>query len=509
MSRWNEVNDDEKFISIWDMIFYLLHRWKFIVIAVVIGAVLAGGLTFAKSYADAKKGTAGKGAETVTLTPDEMAAMEIRLETIEEYLTNIKEYDGYLQNSIRMKLDPNGYYEGSIRYLFIAENSADALKALNACYQQVFSSESYEELSGLLKDQPTEAALRECFTLEAQPSVTWEQNEAEGENYKSLLEDLKDFSMNEDTSADTQEKQPEILTRGERTVLWNITFSYYDQAECEKVMEFVLEQMETVIGQVAETASVQEIGHDVHLTSDVKLIKESHQLEAAKEYVYSAIEELEEDMTTNQRKYYEQYMAGDSQQEETVAAVPGKAKVDWKYVILAAVAAGGCVGVLLAGMYLFGNYIHGKEELAAYVEVPVIGLSGETQDSRKNKIDCLVDQLESRVRKGKEDTKNMAAAMLCSYAKQSGMEKVYLTGTAVGKNKELFSELCAETKKSGVELLEGKSILEDTTAVTDATNCGCIVLWEKCNKTSYRDLREELKKAGYCDLKVLGIVLEK
>ncbi len=469
--NWKQVSDDEKEMSISDMLFYLLRQWKVAVIAALIGLLLVGGLTYAKSLENAKKSASNsQTTQAGMLTEEEEFAADVKIDTINEYKQNIEEYNEYLDNSIRMKLDPNGFYRGTIKFMFTSESPAAALKALNVCSDLVFNNENYEKMTQLLTEEISEAYVREAFTFE------------------------KETMSNEKSS--------------ENVIVWDVSFVHYEQEECEKIVDYIDEQMNNVMAQLDENVVAEQVGRDVYLACYVDLIKESMSLEVGKSSVYTSMEKVKADMSNTEKAYYElSTSSGEQTEAVNTEVVPVKASVQWKYAVLAAVGAGGCVIVFCAALYLFGNLVHNKEELEVYTNVPVIGLSAKK--TKKNVIDHLIDRLEHCVRNGKEDTIDMAATMLCNYAVQNHVKRIYLSGAKGEHREELMAQFNSRMEKEKIELIGGNSILEDVKAISDAVECGSVVFLEKSNKTSHRDLREELRKAGHCELKVLGIILEK
>ena len=113
--NYNHINEDEKMLSLTGLCFYVLKKWKVMVLAAVIMAVLAGTWFTVKDYQTYK---ASQGAEQQTVDKKNVsenvkASVLAKMESIDEYRETIKTYEYYYENSIKVKLDPNNIYQGS------------------------------------------------------------------------------------------------------------------------------------------------------------------------------------------------------------------------------------------------------------------------------------------------------------------------------------------------------------------------------------------------------------
>lgn len=450
------IFEEEKTINLVDACFYLLKQWKVMVAAAVILTVLAGGLSLVKSnktYQEnlAAQNTAPSAPVVVEMTEDEKAAYQKKLATIKEYQQYIKETDYYLANSLKLKLDPNGYYEGKITYIFSADKSAEALQAAEFCKGEVLNGAAMEALAAKLAEPVDTAMLSEVILDEIVSYIT-------------------------DESAAVQ------LT---------VKVQHYDQADCEILMAGVKETLEAATELFDEnhiSVKVNAVDAAVARAVAPELIGVSYDKINARNAVSDALKSIEEGLTEKEKRAY----SPDKETEENAPMEVEGVKevlpeVEKPSVSMKLVVVGAAAGIFLAAafygvLYLFGGKVHNKEELESWVAVPVLSSGKEPE---------------------------VTAAMLAEMAEKEQTAKVYLTGsrdTVLAKAEEMIKAAMTEKK---VEVICGMDGLNTADALAQMADCGTVIFVEKCNESKEKDLREEIEKASSCGVKVLGIVLEK
>ena len=158
-----------------------------------------------------------------------------------------------------------------------------------------------------------------------------------------------------------------------------------------------------------------------------------------------------------------------------------------KIVIVAAVAGAIATAVICAIVYLFNGRIHNKEELGSYMRLPIFDMASDRK---------------------KGNTPEMLAVLLAGHLNAHGLEKVYLSGSLGRQQVQLLNTLKELVEKKGFTAEVGKSILTDAGSLQKAADCGCMVFVEKCHESKDKDLREEISKAMFCGIRVLGVILE-
>lgn len=450
-------NKEEKTINLIDVCFFVLKRWKMMVLAgIVLAAAVAGG-TYMKSTEEYKEYQMEmqlpihEVVETVKLSPDEKFSLQAKIDVIEEYKQNIAEYEYYLKNSVKVKLDPNCFYEGVVKYLLSSEDNAEAMKAINLCYEQVFKEDNYMALAECLVDKTDVALLKEVVSVEEERFVD------------------------------------EFEKKYDADVLFTIKVQHYAQNDCENMVAYYvkeLENMQDIFEDEALNVKFERVSSDVKTCSDQALVLLSHDINTAKVNAYDGIANIEKNMTDAQKEYYvlsqkmKEEPSGSS--EEMLNNVP-KPSVDWKIVVIAAIAGAFLMAGFYGILYLFNGCVHNKEELESWLNVPILNA---------------------------EEKEEMVAVLLAGIAEEKGAKTVYLSNP-IGGNDEKNKKIKELLEKKGLNIRIGNGILQDVKALQEAAECGFIVFIEKCNVSKEKDITEELDKVASCGINTLGIILEK
>ena len=137
---------EEREIDLLDMIADILSHWKGILVALLIGAVLMGGLSYVKSYRSVQNEQTAE--ETTVLDREAVDTQLEQLETVLKegdkttVLTTVddeREYlykDKYAQESVYMQLDPLNVAQTELVYGIQAEDAGQAQR-LGAIYKNV------------------------------------------------------------------------------------------------------------------------------------------------------------------------------------------------------------------------------------------------------------------------------------------------------------------------------------------------------------------------------------
>lgn len=424
----NLIYDDEKTISLVHLCMYIMGKWKLMIIAAIVLAILSGGLSYIKSSKipeQSGKVLSLEEAEASFSTEDEFTAVQNKIAKIDEYEQNVEERDYYIENSVKIRLNPNGFYEGTVTYVVSAADEKDILKAVTLLKSELLSEESFEKMAEELTEAKDPALLKEVVT-----------------------------------------EKTEYYETGAEVI---IKARHYEKEECEKMLEVLKKDL----------PDVELIDAQVKTSSDYALISFSSDMLNARNTAYDAIKTIENGMSDKEKIYYELIENPNAVQEPVEAAKPS---VDIKMAILAAVLGVFCVAGVYGVIYLFSGYVHTKEELQSWVDIPVL----ETGDNLE-----------------------MLAAMLAGIAGEYNEKSLYLTSSLGSPNTELMENVKKMLQTKGIEAVVGQRVLDNPAALEDAMKCGAVVFTEMCNQSKEKDIREEIVKANSCGVRVLGVILEK
>lgn len=445
------IFEDEKTLNLLDAFFYLLGKWKVMVAAAVILAVLAGGLSFVKSNRayQASLESATVEAAVIELPEEELDNYLAKAAKIEEYEQNVAERDYYLENSIRVKLDPNGFYEGTAAYIFSSEKSSDAVEAAEYCKMEVLKADNLEALAKELSEETDPAMLNEVA-----------------------------FFEEKDLKADTAETVKVVLKT-----------QHYNEADCDQMLSFLTDKMDAAMESLraqGNSAKMVSVTPNVGITSDSSKMNVSADMVNARSIAYDNWLAAKESLSETEKAFYEQEKNKENPEEDAAAeeVLPEAAKpsVSMKLVVVGAAAGVFLAAAYYAVVYLFGGQVHNKEELESWLAVPVLDAHSSME---------------------------VTAAMVASMAEKAGAKKLYLTGSKEKILSDAAEVIRAALAEKNVTLLCGTDGLNTADALAQMAECGFVVFVEKCNESKEKDIRGEIEKASSCDVNVLGIVLEK
>lgn len=476
----NEIYTEEKSISIVDMLFYILYRWKIVFAVAMAVAVAVVSLSFVKNSTENNEPMMDL-MHQAELTEEEASDLRYKVNLINSYEKMIAECDEYLQKSIKMQLDSTGYYEGNLCYVLSGENSADILTVALKCKGKMESEETFENLSKSLNEKIQSSMLREVVTVSLRTS---------------------------------QEEEQAVLKMTNEQVL-DITVLHYNRSECVKILNYledILDEEVSILLHSIPSVKVENVAYTVALKSDSQLINDRKEFLSVKFSAYEDILNTKEKMSENQKQYYE-LMYREQAEGEMFQTEDSRTdtRINWKYVIVIAVAAAFCVMAFFAAVYLFSGSIHTKRELESCIGIPVIGYDPGNWKKKRNPIDQLINKLEIKAGGVYGDTLEMVCAVLKRYAEQENTKKFYVSGSCMAQGTAVaaLEQLKKMLEADGIEFLVGQNILEDAMMFQDAIECGNIVFWEKCNQSLEQNIRAEINKVISCNAKVLAIVLER
>lgn len=454
-----------KEISLLDMCFYILSKWKIMIAAALLGAVVVGTVSYLnsyKQYKDAQSVVKTENAPTIDLTEDEIQALEAKIAVINEYEQDIAEYDYYLENSIRAKLNPNKFYRGSVNYYF--EGGEENAKAKVFCEEEILKESNYEELALRLTEETDAALIKEV--------VSFKQNDENGR--------------------------------------FSIVVEHYDKNECSIMLDFFEEKMksaEEMLEAQGISADIQKVSSDIKTVNDYELVELSTNINNKRAAAYDNVSALEAKMTDVQKAYYMRNYGENGEKVTDTTETAAKPGVNIKLTAVGVIMGLFFVICIFGVRYLFSDRVHTKEEMESWLSLPVYEYEVES-NKKVNFIDSTLNSVRKSMMAKSAETPEMIAQMIAIAAKQTNEKKIYFTGRTECVNSEVIKKIMTEMAAEDFEVMIGSSLLGNVEALKMAEEYGCMVLVEKCNVSQEKNIRQEIVKANTCGIKVLGVILE-
>ena len=488
--KYNYYEDDVE-IDLIDLMFHLLKKWRGLIIAIVIGAVLGMGIYAVKTHQQKKELAANTAAaeelqeedtfdeSQYDIDDDVKANMELAYQYRQLYRKQLE----YNQKSVIMQLDPNAVYTGELKYYLSAGYDTGLVSVL---YQSILSNKDLlaelQEASGLDCEVP--------YIKELIDSGVSRENDADI-NINNLVSDL---------------------TNSVASVTKNAFVSYKvvstSEDSCERMIQVIREKVQELDAQCQETYagySAVEVADSVRkVTDNSYLNQQKSNIDQLNTYL-SNVQKLENALTDEEKEYYfrkylTKELATQDEDEELTAVVADEpepvSKVKW---LILGIFLGICVwGLYECCRYLLDSSVKTADEVQRLTHLPVIGCYQDIT-VKKNKIDQAIMQLQSKVT-GKGDSLDYIGSMINAMEQENCLISSQTAFTETRQIVEKLREYCSEMK---IEEYSSKSV----DSLNTARNIGNEILVVSTGETKRSDIKRELEVCIMQNIEISGLIV--
>ncbi len=450
-------NTYEQEIDLKDLMFAVLYKWRPIVLAAVVLALVLGGYRAISTYRT--QNDAQKLEDAQKAYEDSVEKFhkdqENREREIENLKNSIDEQEKYLEGSVLMRMSPYDVWKAKT-VLFIKTD------------YQIMPEMVYQNLNF------TDTIMTTYVT-----SLT-------------SLEFFKDVA--EETNVDERYLNELVTVSGSGNLL-TLEVKHASQEEAQELMDALLDGVERMGRRIKAN-----IGN--HTVSEV-----SSSMASVVELSLQDTQRSQTDRLTTLNESLEQKQEDLENMEEpeppttsTMAAV----KSGVKYAVLGGVLGAFMVVFFVCVIFLMSDKLYSAKELKNRYRVKILGtlpVSGK----KAFVVDAWLKKLEGRAYGKDADTEyGLIAANISNYA--SDIKKLLVIGTADGgKLAEVVSGL--ESRLDGVQVITGGNVLMDEQALRKLPECDSVVLVEQCKYSGYSDVALEIEKARDLDKTLVGCVV--
>lgn len=480
----------EREINLLDMLWTVCLKWRQILLAAVIFAVLAGGLSYLKSSQMAKEASEPAeeiDLEDIGLEDDSKKNVDVYLEYKQMYADQII----YNDSAPLMQLDANGFYRDVIT--FYVDNH-------------------YAVEYPLMTKTNNINAMLETYKAELRTNeFTTKLNELVGNDectmpYGTELVDCanKYGHLNEMTSG-----------------VGVLMISVYGNNEqtCKELASLVMETIQAGKGNVTEKFGEHEIfliEENCSYISDPDLLRyQQENINKLSTYATN-IDNMKNKLTDIELSYVDAYekeeMLESGELKEEAVEVP-VVSISKKLVVLGFVGGAAVVFCVAVFTYLFNGRLRLEDNFEMMYGVKLLG-NVILKDNKKKKWFGFVDKFFTKMRHlnrhyfEADEAISMVAAGIKIGAKRMNASKVYVTGATLGKEeKKVIEKLQKELNKADVSLIAGKPILYDAEALEKSAEVGFVVLLEEAGVSLYNEVAEEIEVCEHQGMNVLGAIV--
>lgn len=481
----------EREINLLDMIADVLSHWRGLMAALVLGAVLLGGVSYMKTLRTVQNvqqpETVVQEEATVQeqLTQMEQSLDEKSRATVLAVVDDEKEYDlkkTYSENSIYMQLNPLQMVQTELIYqVQTADGTMDG--QLGALYTSLLNNVGLYDW--VTQQTGIEAGcVGELILAETVSSLTIPSKE---------------------------------MTLGTNCVKVSILQS--DTETCQKLAEavktYISEEQKQLNDELGQHALVL-VSESVGSVMNKDLMNEQIKCRNEIASLQSMIATAKADFTEEQKQYYELLTWEEAEQSEQPAQnataeenpVPSPS-VSKKYVLLGAVLFAVVYVVVICMAYIFNTRLRESDELQSIYDIPQIGLVVQ-ESGRKVFLDKWVDFLHHYGKRKftAEQSMELAFAAIKIAAVKNGLNNICLMGCNMSAGADKVCEsLKAALEKEQISVSILDNVLYDAEAMEKMDAMQGAVLVEKAGSTLYNEVASELELLKRQDVRVLGGII--
>lgn len=488
--RYGYYEDDME-IDLIDMLFYLLKKWRGLVIAIILGLLLGLGIYAVKDHQQkalqAENLAASESADkeeafdesAYDISEDVKANMELAYQYRQLYRKQLE----YNQKSVIMQLDPNAVYTGELKYYLTAEYDTGLVSEL---YQSILSDtdllKELQAASGLDCDVP--------YIKELIDSGVSKENDA-NININNLVSDITDSVASVTKNAFVSYKV--VSTSRE---------------SCEKMIQVIREKVQELDAQCQETYtgySATEVTDSVRkVTDNSYLNQQKANIDQLNTYL-SNVQKLENGLSDTEKEYYcKKYLAREYKAEDedenisTVSTIEIEPVSKVKWILIGLILSIFVWGVYECCRYLFNGCVKTADEAQYLTHLPVLGYYQDHSSERKG-LDRLLDCLQMKFeRKGEA----------LSYIKTviTSMEQEI---SVLSVESELFETRKIMDELAGMchNLQSSDYACENENALITAKKAGNEILVISAGKTRRAHLMRELEVCRLQSVKIKGLII--
>ena len=447
-----EMNNEEREIDLKDLFAALLHRWKLILIWMILFAVLVGGIMSYRDYLSVRAAadTSGAGYEAMVadMTEEQVSNTEQFYQRYINFKARVDETQKYINESAMMKLNANCVSRYNVDYYVESEYAG----IIDTICSGTIDMDDYDEIARILGNGVDPHYVSELISM--QGNVSQETYDIDTDKVGDLI------------NGSVSHTYKGIL---------HLSVTTNDRASGEKVAQYIgtelLEQISRLSGVGIEaqikpyaTTYTEEVDAALAEYQRTKTEETSAQIKSFNDFNKSAKDTLDESEYA-----LLQYKINMEQQPIE--------HVHWKKWIVLGAAAGICLGVVVVVIaYLFSPQIKTVDELKAMYRKQELGIVFAPADS-KVLVGRWFHQWAEAIERsglnviGDAEAVGIIASRIASIARDGGHKKVYLvTDAAEGYTKTILEQCVELLGESGITASFGHpvSALADLEALRES-----------------------------------------
>lgn len=485
----------EREISLINLLFEILLKWRMIIVAMVIGGVLLGGYSYLQSVKtiNVQQSQNEFKENNVIETQEELLAhlentltevQKNNVKTVVEY----EEYNEYYNNSVLMQVNANSIPTTNLIFSAETQNEKDKV-ILVSVYSHIIETGIVQWLIENGMDSNEAAKAAELVTVKTDM----------GSQVDVLLSSTKG-----------------IIT---------VSVIHMDETQCKELAEAIKnlvfskkEDLKALYGEI-EVVLVDEF-YATETSMDV--LTKQRTIFTNVVAGNANIDKLKTAFTPDETKYYE-ILKGDITSNEAGVEVPEietapapvvtpSPSMNVKLVIIGMLAFAFLYVFFVFIMYLFNNKLRATDNMAELYDITQIGVVSNTNGKKKflGFIDTLIIKLRDRNKRKftQEESEEIVAVAIKMAVRKSGANDVCLIGCEVKKQTEdICNNIKALLEKEDIKVSVLDNVLYNAETLEKLEDAKNAVLVEKVGSTMYDEVAKEVELLQRNKINVLGGIL--
>lgn len=433
-------------IDLIDLLFYILRRWRVLLIGMVVMALGFPSLMFIKNHGGNEAATGGE--------------IEEKTETVLMLEEGIEAKKTYADQSLLMQVNP------------YAENMVTLYYYVDTDYQI--------NLSENIEENPV----------------------------KDIVREYRIYLQTDDVRrclADEQKLDADLYYIGELIDSYNETdnrFAVSIIGVTEEQAEQIADQIEKLLEAHSETVQETFGQHKLKLIHRTSVCLMDWELYDKQKEVYDSIESMQAELDKLGVDWKEDEAKQELSQEQKRTSY-----FRLKYIAIGGTVGLFIVVCVMVAVYLLAGTLHKAEEMERVYQIPLIGTI-IVKGKRNNPIDRLIDWMSGKTI-STEAQVAQAIEIIRMICKEHELKRLYITGSKnwIKTNEDIIQKITVGLEINGIELIYGDRVLVNAENLKKMNMVGKVILLEKIEASKYRDVYDLKKKITLCGSEILGSIV--
>lgn len=500
----------EREINLIDLVVEIMLRWRVIIIWMLVGGILMGGLSYARSYHIAKEQEARRAeleqefqekeeqqefSQQEYLREQLTLQQENNIDTVLNYEKYVAGVQAYIDNSVLMQIDAQKAPRIELTFL-VKASDAEESASIEKVYEDTVSNGFIQWLVESGQSDLDSTALRELVSL--------------SRSSRSLIMGSDSFSVS-------------IIHLTEEQCTWLaeqvIDYMDFRQRQLQELMgPHTIEVVNQSFAYVTDTSlmgSQKNIRHEVE-TFTVSLVQYKTSFSDEEWRYYNFV-------TTGKAMGAPKEYRSDSKEDatenleddafgilETIIVTPPSVRV--KYVIV-----GMILFVFMYMFYVFMKYIlnnrlRANDDMKEIYGIPQLAIISSNLNVKKpfDFVDCWIQKLRNRNKRvfSEDEAIGLAAVAVKMQAKKEELDNVYFIGCDIKeKSMKVAEQIQDALKEENILMTVLNNVLYNQETMEQLQGAKGVFLLEKVGETLYDEIFKELELLQRQGIKILGAIV--